>query len=72
MRLRRRFLLLSQAMCFNFFGHCQSKTNQDSLLAWVRRINPAAHRITAVEIEWAPPARDHFSGGSAFDAFVEP
>lgn len=67
----RRFLLSSQPMCFNLFGHFRSETHRNSLLGWVRRIAPGARQVTRVEIEWAPPAQDHFRGGSAFDAFVE-
>jgi hypothetical protein len=67
----RRFLLSSQPMCFNLFGQFQAEQRRDALLPWVRRVSPGAVRVTRVEIEWAPPAEDHFRGGSAFDAFVE-
>ena len=67
----RRFLLSSQPMCFNLFGQLQAEQRREALLPWVRRVSPGAVRVTRVEIEWAPPAEDHFRGGSAFDAFVE-
>lgn len=67
----RRFLLSSQPMCFNLFGHFQDHARRDALLAWVRRHDGRASQITRVEIEWAPPPAEHFDGGSAFDAFVE-
>ena len=67
----RRFLLSSQPMCFNLFGQFQDEQRREALLPWVRRVRPGAVRVTQVEIEWAPPAEDHFRGGSAFDAFVE-
>ena len=67
----RRFLLSSQPMCFNLFGQFQDEHRSDALLPWVRRVSPGAVRVTRVEIEWAPPAEDHFRGGSAFDAFLE-
>ena len=67
----RRFLLSSQPMCFNLFGQFQDEQRREALLPWVRRVRPTACRVTRVEIEWAPPAEDHFRGGSAFDAFVE-
>lgn len=67
----RRVLLSSQPMCFNLFGHFQREQNRNSLLGWVRQMSPNARQITRVELEWAPPAKNHFKGGSAFDAFVE-
>jgi hypothetical protein len=67
----RRFLLSSQPMCFNLFGHFQGEHLRGALLPWVHRISPVATAITLVEVEWAPPADEHFGGGSAFDAFVE-
>ena len=67
----RRFLLSSQPMCFNLFGNFQTADRQQTLLPWVQSINPAAVDVVRVEVEWAPPAAEHFSGGSAFDAFVE-
>lgn len=67
----RRFLLSSQPMCFNFFGHFQDEPRRQALLGWVRRHDGNAAEITRLEIEWAPPPAEHFDGGSAFDAFVE-
>lgn len=67
----RRFLLSSQPMCFNLFGNFQTPERRQELLPWVRSINPAVVEVVRVEVEWAPPAAEHFSGGSAFDAFVE-
>lgn len=67
----RRVLLSSQPMCFNLFGNFQTPGRRSALLPWVRSVNPAAAEIVRVEIEWAPPAAEHFSGGSAFDAFIE-
>lgn len=58
-------------MCFNLFGHFQEQPERNALLGWVRRHDAAASKITRVEIEWAPPSKEHFGGGSAFDAFVE-
>jgi hypothetical protein len=67
----RRFLLSSQPMCFNLFGHFSGEQNRNALLPWVQTVSPHAKRILRVEIEWAPPPEDHFGGGSAFDAFIE-
>lgn len=67
----RRFLLSSQPMCFNLFGHFQDPSQRDALAGWVRRHDGQADHVTRVEVEWAPPPADHFRGGSAFDAFVE-
>ena len=64
-----RNLLSSQPLCFNLFGHFQR--DPSPLLPWVRTIDPDAHEITGIRLEWAPPRQDHFNGGSAFDAFVE-
>lgn len=67
----RRFLLSSQPMCFNLFGHFQHDDSNQALLPWVRQLSPNAQRVTRIEVEWAPPSEEHFRGGSAFDAFVE-
>lgn len=67
----RRVLLSSQPMCFNLFGHFQREDNRNGLLGWVRRVSPGARHVARIELEWAPPAEDHFKGGSAFDAFLE-
>lgn len=67
----RRVLLSSQPMCFNLFGNFQAVDRHNVLLPWLQTINPSAVEIVRVEVEWAPPAAEHFAGGSAFDAFIE-
>lgn len=67
----RRFLLSSQPMCFNLFGHFQDAPHRSALAGWVRRHDSEVDRVTRVEVEWAPQRAKHFHGGSAFDAIVE-
>ena len=64
-RLRRN-LLSSQPLCFNLFGYLGA--HEQSLLPWVRTIQPEAASIDDVRLEWAPATGT--LGGSAFDAFV--
>jgi hypothetical protein len=64
-----RNLLSSQPACFNLFG--PFVTDPSPLLGWVRTIDPEAASVQTVRFEWAPDRRQHFDGGSAFDAFVE-
>jgi hypothetical protein len=64
-RLRRN-LLSSQPLCFNLFGYLGA--HGQSLLPWVRTIQPEAASNDDVRLEWAPATGT--LGGSAFDAFV--
>ncbi|KAA1419194.1 hypothetical protein F0U44_12135 [Nocardioides humilatus] len=64
-RLRRN-LLSSQPLCFNLFGFLSA--HPESLLPWVRTLQPLAMTVHEVLLEWAPPKGA--IGRSAFDAFV--
>lgn len=63
-----RNLLSSQPMAFNIFGYL--KWQPQALLTWVRSLGIGADEIVDVRIEWAPPKKAHFDGGSAFDAAI--
>jgi hypothetical protein len=64
-----RNMLSSQPAAFNAFGH--AVTDPDSLRPWlVARVEPDVVRVSGVRIEWAPPRKEHFDNGSAFDVCV--
>jgi ADP-ribosylglycohydrolase len=64
-----RNLLSSQPACFNLFGPFLS--DPAALLGWVRWLDPEAVQVERIRFEWAPDRKEHFDGGSAFDAFIE-
>ena len=64
-----RNLLSSQPACFNLFG--PFVTDPSLLLDWVKSIDVETVSVDLVRFEWAPNRKNHFDGGSAFDAVIE-
>src|SRR3954471_7048128 len=64
-------LLSSQPLCFNLFGPLGSDLGSASqAIAGLLGV-PHDIRVTAVKIEFAPPAESHLEDRTAFDAWIE-
>lgn len=64
----QRNLMSSQPLAFNLFGPFIDEPGP--LVPWLRTVDPDASDVEELRLEWAPPARETFGGGSAFDVFV--
>lgn len=63
-----RDLLSTEALRYNVFGPFKSTPN--TLLPWVKKIDPKASAVEEIRFAWTPKKSKFFVGGTEFETFI--